>query len=378
MAFGWHTLCFRLQDMEDSVIKISRRALVLGAATAAPFVLTRRAGADALRPVTFTLPWVAEGSNAYSYVAKANGYWSKRGLDVKISRGFGSVAAAQAIGAGQFDFGIAAASAGIQVAAKGLPVTAILSAGYDATMGICVLKDGPIHAVKDLEGRKMAATLGSGDYPFIPVFAERAGFDLGKVTRVQADPNVRQRLLISKEVDAISGFAISFLPVFETQHVETRHLLFSSYGLTLYNNSLMTQVGMLEKEPKLCADMAAGLAEAIRFTMLNPDEAVKIFLKEVPEIALTADGAARTRLGIGIFNISMLYPPLKEHGIGYAVPDDYASMTDLTMTYVAEKTDKRPDQKALFTNDHAGGLKLSDVEWDQATANAKPFRAYLA
>jgi len=205
------------------------------------------------------------------------------------------------------------------------------SAGYDATMGICTLKDGPIHTVKDLEGHKLASTVSSGDYPFLSVFAERAGLDLNKVARTQADPNVRQRLLISKEVDAISGFAISFVPVFESQHVETRNLLFSSHGLTLYNNSLLTQTAMLEKEPKLCADMAAGLAEALKFTMLSPDEAVKTFLKEVPEVALTAEGADRTRLGIGIFNVSMLYPALKEHSVGYAVPDDYAGMTDLTL-----------------------------------------------
>ncbi|HEY6830907.1 MAG TPA: ABC transporter substrate-binding protein [Pseudolabrys sp.] len=358
--------------------KISRRTLLAGAACAAPFVLSRGLRAEPMRTVTITLPWVAEGSNAYTYVAKANGYWSKRGIDVKISRGYGSTAAAQAVGAGRFDFGLAAASSGIQQAAKGLPVTAILSAGYDATMGICTLKDGPIHTVKDLEGHKLASTVSSGDYPFLTVFAERAGLDLNKVARTQADPNVRQRLLISKEVDAISGFAISFVPVFESQHVETRNLLFSSHGLTLYNNSLLTQTAMLEKKPKLCADMAAGLAEAIKFTMLSPDEAVKIFLKEVPEVALTAEGADRTRLGIGIFNVSMLYPALKEHGVGYAVTDDYAGMTDLTMKYVADKTDKRPDQKALFTNDFAGTLKLTDAEWTKAMDNAKPFREFLS
>jgi NitT/TauT family transport system substrate-binding protein len=356
---------------------ISRRSLLRSAAIAAPFVVVRRVWA-AGRQVTFTLPWVAEGSNAYCYVAQANGYWSKRGLDVQISRGYGSVAAAQAIGAGKFQFGVAAAPAGIQAAAKGLPVIALLSAGYDATMGICVRKDGPIHVIRDLEGRKMASTVTSGDYPFLPVFAERAGFDLGKVERVQADPNVRTRLLASKEVDAISGFAISFVPVFETQHVETRNLLYSSYGLTLYNNSLMTQVDMLQKEPQLCADIAEGLAEALMFTMLNPDEAVKLFLKEVPEIALSPDGAERTRLGIGIFIVSMLHDQLQKYGLGYSVPEDYQDMTDLTMKYVADKDDKTPAQDTLFSNKYAGKNKLSAAEWDKATENAKPYRQYLA
>ena len=136
---------------------ISRRALMLGALSTAPFILTRRARAEALRPVTFTLPWVAEGSNAYAYVAKAKGYWTKRVLDVKISRGYGSTTAAQAVGAGQFQFGLAVASSGIQEAAKGLPVVALASGGYDATMGLCVLENSPIHAPKDLEGHKSSS-----------------------------------------------------------------------------------------------------------------------------------------------------------------------------------------------------------------------------
>jgi hypothetical protein len=81
-----------------------------------------------MRKVRLTSPWVAEGSNAYAFVAKANGYWADAGMDVEISRGYGSVAAAHAVVAGRFDFRFAAASAGIQQAAKGLPAVAIASA----------------------------------------------------------------------------------------------------------------------------------------------------------------------------------------------------------------------------------------------------------
>jgi ABC-type nitrate/sulfonate/bicarbonate transport system substrate-binding protein len=357
---------------------VSRRSFVV-ATLGAPMIATRARAADALKPVTFTLPWIAEGSNAYAFVAKAKGFWSQRGLDVQITRGYGSTTAAQAVGAGKFQFGLAAGPAGIQTSAKGLPVTALHSAGYDATMGICVLKDSPVKTPKDLEGRKLASTVTSGDYPFLHVFAERAKFDFSKVTHIQADPNVRQRLLVSKEVDAVSGFAITFVPPFESQHVETRNMLFSSYGLTLYNNTLITQPQTLAQDPKLCEAMAAGLGDAIRFTLLNPEEATQIFLKQVPEVALTATGAVATRLGIGIFLISMLHKPLQDNGLGYSVPDDYRSMTDLVMGYVADKaTDKRPEQPALFTNQFAGRIKLSPDEWKKAMANAEPYRKYVS
>ena len=359
------------------MVDISRRALTLGAISA-PFIITGRARAAELRPVTFTLPWLAEGSNAYTYVAKANGYWAKRGLDVQISRGFGSNASAQAVGGGRFQFGLAAASSAIQAAAKGLQITTLGCAGYDATMGVCVLMDSPIKTPKDLEGRKMASTVSSGDYPFLGVYAKRAGFDISKINRLQAEPNVRQRLLITKEVDAVSGFASSFAPVFAAEKVEVRNMLYSGAGLTLYNNCLITQASTLEKEPQLCADITDGLMEALRFTLNAPEEAVQIFLKEVPETALSASWLTSTRIGVHLSNLSMIRKQAIENGLGYSNPADFEEMTDLVMEYVAEPADKRPAQSLLFTNKLLGKVSLSPAEWDAAGKSSEAYRKYIS
>ena len=63
---------------------------------AAPAILSlvRPARAAGTKKIAFTLPFLPEGPNLICYVAKANGYWADAGLDVDISRGFGSVAAA--------------------------------------------------------------------------------------------------------------------------------------------------------------------------------------------------------------------------------------------------------------------------------------------
>ena len=81
--------------------------------------------AQTKKAVHFTLPWVAEGSNLFTFVAKGMGFWEKHGLDVDIARGSGSVAAAQAIGEGRFDFGMASPSAAILQTVKGLPMVAL-------------------------------------------------------------------------------------------------------------------------------------------------------------------------------------------------------------------------------------------------------------
>jgi hypothetical protein len=56
--------------------------------------------------VKFTLAWLAQGSSLCVYVARAKRMMKARGINLNISRGFGSVAAAQSIAAGQFGFGI--------------------------------------------------------------------------------------------------------------------------------------------------------------------------------------------------------------------------------------------------------------------------------
>ena len=119
---------------------------------------------------------MAEGGSLFTFVAKGMGFWEKHGLDVDIARGSGSLSASQAIGEGRFDFGMSTPSIAILQTIKGLPTVALATCSYDATMGIGVLNDGPIKTPKDLEGRKMASVATSGDYPFLPLFAEKAGF----------------------------------------------------------------------------------------------------------------------------------------------------------------------------------------------------------
>ena len=166
-----------------------RRFLQTSAATAAAVSIPQlpRVHAQTPRNLRFALPWVAEGSNLFTYVAKHRGLWAKHGLNVEVIRGTGSVAAAQAIGTGQFDFGMAAASAGILQSARGLPLSLIGVCAYDATMGVGVLADSSIKTPKDLEGRKMASVVTSGEYPYLPAFAQRAQFDLKKIDIVQVD-----------------------------------------------------------------------------------------------------------------------------------------------------------------------------------------------
>jgi NitT/TauT family transport system substrate-binding protein len=363
-------------------LRLSRRRVLAAAGVAASalgsgLTAPRLVFAQEKKAIKFTLPWVAEGSNLFTFVAKGMGFWDKHGLDVDIARGSGSVAAAQAIGEGRFDFGLASPSAAILQTVKGLPMVALAVCAYDATMGIGVLADGPIKTPKDLEGRQLASTVTSGEYPFLPVFAEKAGVDLAKVNRVQVDNKVRDRLLTEGKVDAISGYASSAMPSYVATGVKARFMLFSDFGILNYGTAILTQPKRVAEEAQLCAALVDGLLEGLKATLLDPAEAMKVFFKQVPEMALATQAREQIRVGTGIMTYVSARDVIKTNGMGYIEPKDYETMTDLVMKYVAKEDDKPPQVADMMTNKFAGKIKLSAADWEQMQKNCAEYRAFV-
>lgn len=351
-----------------------RAALGLVAGAGALAALPRRS--HAAKPVSFTLPWVPEGANMIAYVARENGYWSSAGLDVTVSRGSGSVAAAQAIGAGRFDFGLSVASAGLQQAAKGLPLIQIACCSYDAMMGVAVRAAGPIKTPKDLEGRSIASTTASAEYPFLPAYAAAASIDYSKIKHIAADPNVRNSMFVQGKVDAVSGLAPTLIPNFKALNVPIRFMLFSQAGLSFYGNMLMTQTPRLTSDPEMVHGITTGLMRAAKFVLLQPDAALQIFLKAVPEIQLAANGTDQSRLGIGLFRVAMLNSTGRGHPLGYSDPATFGKMSNLVMKALAAPGDKMPAQ--VVRNDFIGQAALTESEWQQAETSAAPFRKLVS
>jgi ABC-type nitrate/sulfonate/bicarbonate transport system substrate-binding protein len=355
---------------------LSRRA-ALGL-LAAPALLSRPVHSQALKPVSFTLPWVPEGPNLVAYVARAQNYWAEEGLEVTVARGTGSVAAAQAIGAGRFDYGMAAASAGLQMAARGLPVVQIGCISYDAMMALVVKADGPVRQPSDLNGRRLASTATSGEYPFLEPYAAASGIDVARVQTSTVDNNVRQRLLTEGQVDAITGFATSILPVYLSQGFRARSFLYSAVGLSFYGNTIMTTPARLAAEPQVAKGIVTGLLKAHKFVLLNPEEALRIFARQVPEIVLTAAAREQARIGLGLARLAATPETAFAHPLGYSDPAEFTRMLDLTMRHLAQPSDTRPALEAVMTNNLLGSVTLTRAEWQRAAELAAEFRSLVS
>ncbi|MDB5604987.1 MAG: hypothetical protein JWP25_1887 [Bradyrhizobium sp.] len=360
---------------------LSRRSALKAAAALALGGATTRFAAPALaqsmRTVKLTLPWLANGSSLFAYVAKNQGYFKKRGIDIVISRGFGSVAAAQAVGAGEFDFGFIFAGGTILGAARGLPLVTLSTLGYDATMGMALRGDSSIKTPKDLQGKKIGTVPASAEAPYWPAFARKAGIDTSAITMVQMDNRVLEQSLVNKQVDAITAIGSSSIPVIMAMKEPVRFMLWSTVGITLYAGQVVTRPEVLAKDKELCRAVNDALTEGLAYAMKDPEAGVDIFLKEIPEIGITAGGKENARISQGLMHYTVVAPEAEKNSIGYTDMSKAGEMVDLVMEFGAPKDAKKPEVSKLFTNELVGAMKFTPEEWAKVKKNVAEYAAIL-
>lgn len=353
----------------DGGTRVTRRRFLGGAAGTGALALVGWPGpvaSQSLRKIKYTNPWLPVGTFVFSYVARRNGFWKRRGLDVEVARGYGSVAAAQAIGLGQFDFGSADSSVITMQQAKGLPLIMIGQLEYMATQGIGILADSPIKKPKDLEGKTLGGTPASGEFPFLGAYAKAAGFDLGKVKVVHIDAQVRDRSLVDKAVDAISAYASAMIPPLKSRGVDTRFMLFTSAGMKMYSLAFATQRQRLKDDSGVVEAFIDGAHEAVVWTINHPEQALEVFLSELKELGMTSSGRDFTKLGLGIHTYCSLVDEVKKHGFGWVDPKVMEAQTDLVMEHIVKGDGKRPAPEESYTNRFTGRYRFSEAEWARA------------
>jgi NitT/TauT family transport system substrate-binding protein len=356
--------------------RISRRGFLARTAAVSAALLPIPAVAEH-RNVRFTLAWLAQGNSVYAFVARAK-TMKPRGIDLEIARGSGSMAAAQGIATGQFDFGIVAVPPLILSVAKDLPLIALATCDYDSTMGVGVLDDSPILKPQDLAGKKIASVPTSGEFPFFPAYADKVGLDANSIEFVHVDNKVLERVLMEKQVDAITSFALGSASAMLSKGVPSRWMLYSAAGIRNHGQTIATRRNTLESDPALCEGITDGLLEALLYTLTNPQDSLELFQKEVPEMALNPSSKEFARIGLGMWQHGIDRPEAHEHGLGWSDPAAYAETTDLVMRYLMEPGARRPDPDAIFTNRFAGKIKLGAPQWTDVRARASEFDKYLS
>src|ERR1700730_16189820 len=193
---------------QESLMQNRARALALVALlAAAPLAIAAPAGAA--DKVRFQTDWLPSGEHAMYYGGWQKGIFAEEGIDITITRGYGSGDTVTKLAGGAFDFGVADIAAVTTARARqNVPVKTIAVLYTQSPHSLFVLKSSGITSFKGLEGKKIGITPGNSHKFYFPKVAERAGTDASKITWVNMDGAAMAAQLIAQNLDAAPFYSI--------------------------------------------------------------------------------------------------------------------------------------------------------------------------
>ncbi len=338
---------------------------------AAPSFSVLSYGQNKPTKVRLTLPWVPIGSYAAFIAAREMGYWKARGLDVEVSRGYGSADASKRVGLGQFDYGDASFSVMIQTVAQGMDLVGLGLHMQVSPLAVFTLKKSGIKSPKDLEGKTIGATPTTGDYQLFPAFARATGIDRSKVNFRFLDGNVRTQTLLDGRVDALTGYYSTDAAPLWTGGGDIDIMLYHHYGVRIYDTGIIALRSQVEKFPEVTKAVVEGAMEGLKFTYLKPEEMLDLHIKVVPEFQGSERSRETLKHQIAINTALGIHPGPKANGLGWFLPEEVATSVDIAKTYLDLK--KEIDPKSIYSNKYLGSVKLTDAEWADVESKVKSY-----
>jgi len=304
-------------------------------------------GALAQDPVKFALDWIPYGKHAMFYVSQDKGFWKDAGLDVTMTRGFGSGDTAKRVAAGTEDFGFAALASMITAEARGADLKMVGMVHDRALDTVATLKANDIREPKDLEGKKIGSPEGNAVRVVFPAFADINDFDASKVTFVNMTVPAMVPSLMAARVDAILIFYTEKPTVdaaAEKLKKEPVYIQYADYGMNTYGNGIIVAEKTLEERPDVVKRFVEATYKGIAWSVENPDEAVEIFLRHNPAISRDL---ARKHFDIAVEHL--MTPTAKKEGIGHMTRERMVFTNDLVTKHM--NLPKKTAVEDLYTNE---------------------------
>jgi NitT/TauT family transport system substrate-binding protein len=175
--------------------------------------------------VTLQLKWVTQAQFAGYYAAKAKGYYSQAGLDVRLKVGGPDIIPEQVVAGGGAEFGLDWLPSLLSARDKGTKLVNIAQVFGRSGMTQLTWKDSGINTIAKMRGKKVANWLGGNEFELFAALT-RAGMDPANnkgVTIVKQPFDMN--LFMSRQVDSASAMTYNELAqVLETKNPKTGKL----------------------------------------------------------------------------------------------------------------------------------------------------------
>jgi len=255
--------------------------LVMGLALARP--------AAAQDKVLLQLDWIPTGEHAAYFAGAARGFWKEQGIDLSLTRGYGSGDTINKVAAGTAPFGVADLGGVLAARARqGVPVKSISDIYAHSPHSLFVLRSSGITSFRGLEGKRISITPGNSHRLYFPEVARRSGTDPEKIIWVNTDASAMAALLISKRVDAAPFYSIHHYYTNKAAVAAGEEIIvlpFVETGFAIYAATIISTDDIIQKNPDLVRRFLAGLQKSLVWARDNQVEACKLHVARNVEVA---------------------------------------------------------------------------------------------
>lgn len=188
----------------------------------------------------------------------------------------GSNRALEFLSSGSIDFGSTAGLAAVLSKANGNPIKGVYLFSRPEWTALLVPKDSPIKSIKDLKGKKVAATKGTDPFLFLLRSLHAEGLQKSDIEHVSLQHADGRAALEQGRVDAWAGLD----PLMAGSEIEAgsrlihRNVAFNTYGF------LNTTEKFARENPDYVRKVIAAYEKARQWIIANPEETAKLVAEE--------------------------------------------------------------------------------------------------
>lgn len=283
-----------------------------------------------------------DGPAAPFFVAIDRGYFKAEGLDVTIDAAAADPQdAIKLLATGRYDLAVSDLNLLIELrdqAATG--VKAVFVVFDKPPAAIIARRSRGIAAPGDLLGKTLGVPSGEPASARWPVFAKTTGIDIAKIRVETIGRSVRDPMLASGEVDAVTGSSFTSYIDLKDRGVPRDDLvvwLMADYGVELYGDAIMASENFVAEKPDALRGFLRAYVKALQDTVRDPVGAIESVLRR-------CDGAKKDveleRLRMATAD-NIVTPAVRTGGFGAIDPARFAAALDqLALTYRFKAKDK--------------------------------------
>ncbi|PJI34663.1 aliphatic sulfonate ABC transporter substrate-binding protein [Acinetobacter pseudolwoffii] len=188
----------------------------------------------------------------------------------------GSNRSLEYLNSGSVDFASTAGLAAVLSRANGSPIKTVYVQSQPEWTALVVAKDSPIKSLKDLKGKKIAATKGTDPFLFTLQALDTVGLSKGDVQLVHLQHPDGKTALERKQIDAWA----SLDPLMASAQVQSgAKLLYRNVGFNSYS-VLSVKENFAKQSPEAIEAVLKAYEQARQWAKANPDKLAELLARE--------------------------------------------------------------------------------------------------